>query len=122
MDSSSSSANLCIEDSKKFCRCGLQAKLKTSKTTTNPGKKFYGCTKYKTKQSYAMGLHRDEERQTEIDNLKNEIKDMQKKIDDLELKNQMLQEILTEQRSSGNFSWKLVLMLAFVMWIMMYLA
>ncbi|KAG5554479.1 hypothetical protein RHGRI_012125 [Rhododendron griersonianum] len=87
MDSSSSSTNLCTEDSKKFCRCGLRAPLKTSKTTTNPGMKFYGCTKYKTKQSCgffiwldelltiqeadrsqriqdALGLHRDEERQT----------------------------------------------------------
>lgn len=46
---------------------------------------------------------------------------MKMKIDEMEKKMQMLQEMITDQRKLGNCSWKLVLVLAFAMWIVMYL-
>ncbi|CAL1382850.1 unnamed protein product [Linum trigynum] len=31
-----------------FCRCGLASDLKKSWTKANPGRRFYGCSKYGT--------------------------------------------------------------------------
>lgn len=58
----------------------------------------------------AIGFQRDDERQ-----------EMKMKVDEMEKKMQMLQEMITDQRKLGNCSWKLVLVLAFAMWIVMYL-
>lgn len=49
------------------------------------------------------------------------IDEIEQKIEEMEKKMQMLQEMITDQRKFGNCSWKLMLVLAFAMWTVMYL-
>lgn len=53
--------------------------------------------------------------------MKMKIDEMENKIDELQKKMQMPQEIIIKQRSLGKCSWKSVLVLAFTMGIVMYL-
>ncbi|KAI8568403.1 hypothetical protein RHMOL_Rhmol02G0196400 [Rhododendron molle] len=130
-----------------FCECNMRSPLQTSRTDSNPGRRFFGCPKYQTDSACGFfnwydpptckrGMKFGRMILKENRELKRTLKEMQqqssikgneeiqKKIDELERRNQDLERVIHEllkAKSSGKNFWKILCFVLVCLWIVISL-